>query len=84
MYFFYSLKSEVLILKIDNSWKRIKKGTQCWYRELSIDTEGSFCEKSLKSESEDASFEKGRESNSESVITEDSERDQDEKWATAD
>ena len=69
---------------MNNSQKRAKEKTQCWYKELSIDTEGSFHERSLESESEDISFKESRENNQESVINRDSERDQDEEQAITD
>ena len=68
---------------MDNSRKRATEETQCWYRELSIDTEGSFCERSPESESESADSEESNEVNSEFVIIRDPERDQDEEQVTA-
>ena len=64
---------------MNNSQKRAERETQCWYRELSIDTGRSFCERSPESESENVSSEESREDNTESVITRDSEKDQDEE-----
>ena len=83
LYSLHPLKSEASSLKMNNSRERAERETQHWYRELPIDTEGSFCERSPKSESEDVSSEESKEDNSEPIIIRDSERDQDEEQATA-